>query len=125
MPRNISFMLTTHQVRTRQKDVTRRNGWLFAKVGDVCRAVEKSQGLGKGGKIKPICMIKLIDVRREPLRAMLDDVAYGRAECVREGFPDMTPAEFVEFFCKSHRGVTPSTFITRLEFEYRDEATNG
>lgn len=123
--RNISFMLTTEQVRARTKDVTRRDGWLFAKVGDVYRAVEKSQGLGKGGKIKPICLIGLVDVRREPLRAMLDDVNYGRAECVREGFPDMTPAAFVEFFCKSHRGVTPGTFITRLEFDYPDEATNG
>jgi hypothetical protein len=49
--RNISFMLTTRQVCDRIKTVTRRNGWLFAKPGDLLCAVEKSQGLGKGGKI--------------------------------------------------------------------------
>lgn len=38
----------------------------------------------------------------------------------RMGFPDMTPAEFVEFFCASHAGCTPETEVNRIEFEYLD-----
>jgi hypothetical protein len=129
MPRNISFMLTTSQVRDRTKTVTRRNGWRFLKVGDVLCAVEKSQGLSKGGKVKRICMIRVVDVRQEPLRRMTDDLDYGFAECLREGFPpphpNSEPSEFVSFFCNSHRGVTPEKPVTRIEFEYLDEAAHG
>lgn len=121
MPRNISFMLTTDQVRARTKTVTRRNGWRFLKAGDVLCAVEKSQGLGKGGKVKRIGMIRVVDVREERLGAMLEDGLYGRAECAREGFPEMSAAEFVRFFMNSHRGVTPDAEVTRIEFEYLDQ----
>lgn len=30
----------------------------------------------------------------------------------------MTPAEFVAFFCSTHRAVTPTTNITRITWEY-------
>lgn len=116
--RNLSFMLTGPQFLDRSKDVTRRLGWLFAKAGDVVMGVEKSQGLGKGGKIKPYGKVQFVDVRREPLRRMIDDPVYGREECRREGFPDMTPEQFVAFWCRSHRGATPETDVTRLEFKY-------
>lgn len=122
MPRNISFMLTTAQFLDRSKDVTRRNGWAFLKAGDILCGVEKSQGLGKGGKVKRLGMIRVKDARPEPLRRMTDDEAYGRQECIREGFPPphekSDPKEFVQFFCMSHRGVTPDKVITRIEFEY-------
>lgn len=49
--RNMSFMLTTAQIRDRSKTVTRRLGWWNLRVGDVVMACEKCQGLGKGGKI--------------------------------------------------------------------------
>lgn len=120
--RNMSFMLTTEQVRSQTKTVTRRNGWRNAKAGDRICAVEKSQGLGKGGKIKRLCEIEIIDVRQEPLRRMTDEPEYGFAECNKEGFPFGHrygwPSEFVAFFCGSHRGVTPDSEITRIEFKY-------
>lgn len=121
MPRNLSFALTTAQFLDGSKDVTRRNGWLFLKAGDILCAVEKSQGLGKGGKIKRLGMIRVVDVRREPLRRMTDDPDYGFDETRREGFPmphvKNLPSEFVSFFCASHKGVTPDSVITRIEFE--------
>lgn len=121
MPRNISFALTTPQFLDGSKDVTRRNGWAFLKAGDILCAVEKSQGLGKGGKVKRLGMIRVKNVRREPLRRMMDDLDYGFAETTREGFPDPGPKHwpsvFVEFFCNSHKGVTADTPITRIEFE--------
>ena len=75
-------------------------------------------GLRKGERVKRLAVLRVVNVRREPMRRMTDDVAYGTAECAREGFPEMTPAEFVAFFCASHRGCTPETEITRIEFEY-------
>lgn len=118
--RNISFMLTTAQIQARTKTVTRRNGWKFLKVGDLLCAVEKSQGLGKGGKIKRLGTIRVTDVRREPLRRMMVDRRYGRIEARLEGFPEMSGAQFAEFFIGSHKGVTPDNLVTRIEFEYVD-----
>jgi hypothetical protein len=37
-----------------------------------------------------------------------------------EGFPQMTPPEFVSFFCRTHRGCQAGTEITRIEWRYLD-----
>jgi hypothetical protein len=121
MPRNISFALTTGQFKARTKTVTRRLGWERLKVGDVLCGVVKSQGLKSGEKVDRLGMIRVADVRREPLRRMLDDLDYGFAETDREGFPTGPmhwPSEFVQYFCKSHKGCTPESIITRIEYEY-------
>jgi len=53
---------------------------------------------------------------------MTDDLLYGVDECFREGFGDHPtlyfPIRFVDFFCGSHKGCTPETVVTRIEFEY-------
>ena len=110
--RAISFMLTTEQVLARTKDVTRRNGWATLKAGDRMRGVRKAMGLKKGEKHELLAEIEVVSVRRERLDAIDQD------DCVREGFPDMTPAGFVNMFCDSHKGVTMSSIITRIEFKY-------
>lgn len=119
--RNISFALTTPQFLNGTKDVTRRVGWLFLKAGDLLCAVEKGQGLGKGGSVKRLGTIRVKSVRRETLSMMSSYGTYGRAECVREGFPPphpkSEPSVFVDFFCKTHKGCGPSTTVTRIEFE--------
>lgn len=111
MPRNISFFHTQHQIRAQTKTVTPRLGWLFLKPGDILNACEKCQGLGKGGKIKRLGPIQVISVRREFLSAITAD------DCKREGFPWMSPSDFVEFFCEA-MGCKPGTIVTRIEFEY-------
>lgn len=117
MPRNISFMLTTPQFIDGSKDVTRRLGWLFLREGDELMGVEKSQGLGKGGKIKKLGLIRILDVRRERLDEMIARPEYGYEEVRREGFPSMAPNGFVSFFCKSHKGCEFGTVVTRIEFK--------
>jgi len=122
--KNISFALTTEQIMEGTKDVTRRLGWLHLKPGQQLRPVRKCMGLRPGEKVVVLRdPIHVISVRREPLRAMLDDIEYGFAECAREGFKDHPdygwPSGFVAMFCATHRGCTPETVITRIEFRYR------
>lgn len=123
MPRLISFSLTTKQVRESTpekpiKDVTRRLGWKNVRVGERMIGCEKVMGRRAGEPLVKIREIEVVSVRREKLRAMQDDLNYGFAECKREGFPEMTPRGFVNFFCQSHKGCTPETTVTRIEFKY-------
>lgn len=122
----MSFALTTAQIMEGTKTVTRRLGWLHAKPGQLLRPVRKGMGLRPGERIDVLRdPIRLVDVRREPLRRMLDDTEYGFAEVVLEGFgehPDYRePSAFVAMFCATHRGCTPDTVVTRLQFEYHWE----
>jgi len=117
--RNMSFMLTTQQVRDGTKTVTRRTGWWFLRPGDVVMACEKCQGLKRGEKIKRIRPIRILSTRGEEL----GDVT--PAECVREGFPGLTPAEFIAMFARAHkwRGTcADAAWVNRIEFEYVEEA---
>lgn len=116
--RNMSFAMTTDQIQDGTKTVTRRLGWLHLKPGDMLRPVRKCMGLKPGEKIEPLREpVRVVSVRREPLRLMTDSV-FGDDECIREGFPDLTPAQFVSMFCASHKPCTPETVVTRIEFEY-------
>lgn len=129
--RNISFALTTEQVRARTKTVTRRLGWKTAKAGDLLQPVLRAQGLNKGERVQKLGgPIRVVSVRRERLGAIT------RADVVREGFPSMTVAEFIEMFGRSHRirEITagrkhlrmtrpcgPDDEVTRIEFAYVEE----
>lgn len=117
--RNMSFALTTRQIEDKSKDITRRMGWLHLKAGEQFQPVKKGMGLKPGEKITRIgSPVHTVSTRREPLRRMTDDLAYGRIECHREGFPNLTPNEFVAMFCATHKGCTPETMLTRIEFSY-------
>jgi hypothetical protein len=139
--RNISFALTTQQVRDHQKTVTRRVGWTFLKVGDLLCAIEKGQGLMKGEKVRRIGVIRVVDVRVERLDRMESESIYGQQECISEGFPNLSPMEFVAMFCASHKipdnrpwglpkrrrqafPMLPCDEVTRIEFEYVDAGGN-
>lgn len=121
MPRNISFSLTTDQIRNRTKTVTRRLGWKNLKPGDILNACVKCMGLKPGEKIQRLGQVRVVSVFQEPLHAMMKE-PYGSNEAEREGFPGMTGTKFVEMFCEHMRpmyGV--ATDVTRIEFEYVDE----
>jgi hypothetical protein len=117
--RNISFALTTDQIRAGTKTVTRRMGWLALKPGELLQPVKKGMGLKPGEKIERLRgPIRVTSVRREMLNEMVRLPAYGRQECDYEGFPDYSPASFVDMFCRSHTGCKPNSIVTRIEFEY-------
>lgn len=112
--RNISFALTTEQVRNQTKTVTRRMGWAGLKPGTLLQPVVKAQGIKKGEHVEKIGAPILIKrVRREPLTAITG------VEVLREGFPAMTCKAFIDFFCESH-GCEPWEKVTRIEFSYTE-----
>jgi hypothetical protein len=113
--RVISMAQTTAQFLDGSKTVTRRVGWKHAKVGMRLRVVRQAQGLPKGANMKTLGYIQLTDVRTEPLSLLTDHLNYGTAECMREGFPNWSPEQFVRFFCATH-AVKPSAMVTRLQF---------
>jgi len=118
--RNISFFLTQRQFKARTKSVTRRLGWKNAKPGDILMGVVKGQGIPKGGSVEKLGPIIVEDTRLEPLFQMAMVPEYGKSECIKEGFPDKTPEEFIEMFC-AHNGSRPHETITRIQFAYLDE----
>lgn len=120
VPRNISFALTTQQIKDRTKTVTRRQGWLFLKRGEILNACVKCMGLQPGEQIERLGQIRVVDVRREPLDRMHMEKDYGRLEASKEGFPEMTGARFVTMFM-DHMGGRPEQEVTRIEFEYLGE----
>lgn len=111
MARNMSFFLTTRQIRERTKTVTRRLKWMNLRAGDIVNAVVKAMGLRPGEKMQKLAEIRIVSVRREA-PTLCDD-----ADAAREGFPEKTGKEFIDLFCK-HMGGGPDQIVTRIEFEY-------
>lgn len=116
MPRLMSVSLTEQAVRDRTKTVTRRDGWAYLKPGDRLTLCRKVMGRKHAdGTVEPLVRIvdvEIVDVRRERLDEITDE------EVVLEGLAPMTAAEFVVFFCASHKGCKPDTVITRIEWRY-------
>lgn len=113
--RNMAFTHTIEQMRAGTKTVTRRAGWTWLAWGTTLCAVEKSMGLGKGGTVKRLGVIRVIGVRREPLDELLYPT-YGAEEMVKEGFPGLDPREFIRRYFAWYTG--PGRMITRIEFEH-------
>jgi len=113
MPRNMSFMLTTDQIRNRTKTVTRRFGWNHIKVGEILNACEKCQGLKKGEKIVKLATIRVVG------KKWIDVESIDRADLVKEGFPNMTPDEFIGILCGNDKRKRAG-MVNRIEFEYLD-----
>ena len=114
MPRLMAVSLTEPQVRNRTKTVTRRAGWRMLRAGDQLTLCRKVMGRKAGEPLERITAVKVVSVRREALDAIT------AADVAAEGFPQWTPAEFVAFFCRTHRGCHPGTEITRIEWRYLD-----
>lgn len=113
MPRNMSFALTTQQIRDRTKTVTRRFGWWNLKPGQIINAVEKSMGIKKGEKINVLCQIRIVSTRQEPLSDMADE------DCAREGFPHFKDKwEFIAMLIEHYNLDHANVPVNRIEFEY-------
>lgn len=108
--RNMSFSMTTQQMYDGTKSVTRRLGWWTLKPGDVLMAVEKCQGLKRGEHVVKIYPIEIVSVESQELWWI------NKPECKREGFPELSPVEFVDMFCE-HNKCEPFAEVNRIEFK--------
>jgi hypothetical protein len=114
MPRLMAVSLTEPQVRARAKTVTRRTGWRMLSTGDHLALCRKVMGRRRGEPLERIATVEVTSIRREPLNAIT------AADVVAEGFPQWSPAQFVDFFCRTHRSAGPGTEITRIQWRYLD-----
>lgn len=113
MPRNMSFAMTTAQIEARTKTITRRFGWWFLKPGDQICAVKKAMGLRKGETVERLALIEVVAVRAEPLELIT------QADVIAEGFPDWTPAQFVQMLVDHYR-IPPREICNVIAFRYLD-----
>ncbi len=109
--RLMSFRMTAEQLLDGSKTVTRRLGWEYLKVGERVAAILE-RNYRKKGRPRRMGIVTAVSVRRERLDAIQTE------DCVAEGFPEMTPAEFVTMFCKA-RHCHPSTIVTRIKFAFQ------
>jgi hypothetical protein len=115
--RHMSFALTVEPMKRHEKGCTRRYGWDDIKVGELIQAVERCQGLKKGEHVKKLDIIRVTAERWEPLTQMVEFPEYGKAEVILEGFPTMSPSEFVLMVAK-HNKKEPYQMVHRIQFEY-------
>lgn len=127
MSRLMSVAFTEQAVRDRTKTVTRRKGWLFAKPGDRITLCRKVMGRKKGEPLERICDVEIVSVHRERLNALTWEAGtskdYGEREVAREGFPGMSPSDFIQQFFVDAQGMSPTDVVTRIEWRYLDEVT--
>lgn len=115
--KNIAFSKTINQCRSRLKTVTRRWAWSDLKPGTILQQVEKGQGIPRGGKVKKIYPIQVINNRAEPLNRIMLETEYGAKEMILEGFPGMQPCDFVSMLCEGDKHK-PQDIIHRIDFRY-------
>lgn len=133
MARLMSVAFTEQAVRARRKTVTRRKGWWtdkngrhLVKVGDRITLCRKVMGRKAGEPLVRLVDVEVIDVRREPLRRLTEETFegvptdYAINEVRREGFPRMSPEDFVEKFFIAAQGIYPDQLVTRIEWRYLD-----
>jgi hypothetical protein len=123
----MSVALTTDAVIERRKTVTRRKGWWLDKngrrllhVGDTLTLCRKVQGRKPGEPIERLAEVEVVDVRREPLSDLLLMPIYARREVEAEGFPGMSPHDFVNNYFILAQGMTPEDLVTRIKWRYLD-----
>lgn len=115
--KRMAFGLTIEAIEKHTKTVTRRPAetWRTLKAGDRIVAVDKVMGLKKGQSPRILGVIRVTDVRVESLLAITPE------DCIREGFPDKTPAEFMKAYVDAYGlSLNDARFfeVRRIEFEY-------
>ena len=112
MARLMSVAFTEDSVRRRRKSVTRRKGWTFLSPGTRLTLCRKVMGRKPGEPLVRIVDVEVVSVRRERLDCITDE------EVALEGFPDMTPEEFVRRYFVDAQGMRPDDVVTRIEWTY-------
>ena len=122
MARLMSVAFTEAAVRNRSKTVTRRKGWVFLKPGDRLTLCRKVMGRKAGEPLERIVDVEVVHVQRHPLSSLLTcDPQEAADEMTREGFPGLSPTEFVRRFFVEAQGMDVGDLVTRIEWRYLDD----
>jgi hypothetical protein len=123
MPRLMSVAFTEAAVVARQKTVTRRKGWLMLKPGDRLTLCRKVMGRKKGEPLVRVAEVEVVSVTRERLDDLLrTDISNNEGEVAREGFPGMTPEDFIQRFFVDAQGMSAEDVVTRIEWRYLESS---
>ena len=138
MSRLMSVAYTEQAVLERRKTVTRRKGWWLDKngrpllvAGDGLTLCRKVMGRKAGEPLVRLVDVEVVDVRREPLGRLTEETAeglpthYAVREVELEGFPGMSPEDFVERFFVKAQGIYPDHDVTRIEYRYLDSEVSA
>jgi len=87
--------------------------------GDQLTLCRKVMSRRHGEPLDRIATVEVVSVRRE----LLDAVT--AAEVAAEGFPQMIPAQFTDFFCATHRGCGPGTEVTVIQWRSRGSCSRS
>ena len=116
--RLMSFSATWPQILDGSKTVTRRLGWAHLKPGERFQAIQKGQGLKKGERVVRGPVLECVS--NDPENLFQVGYLHDDHETAREGFPEMTPRQFVEMF-KELNKCKSSQSVNRIEFKYVEE----
>jgi hypothetical protein len=121
----MSCSMTVDQVRDRTKTETRRAWWTWKDLqpGEHLLLIEKGMGLPKGAKQVVLAEVEVVG--NDSVR--MCDIS--PAEVAAEGFPHMTPDEFVAFWMRGHGlrfgygdgGVLRTFVVRRISWRYVDD----
>lgn len=116
MSRRMACSLTVDAVRDRTKTVTRRQTttWRNLKPGDRLTLIEKGMGLPKGARQVVLAEVEVVS---NEIVDLDDDM--NEAECAAEGFPHLSPAEFVDMWCAAHGIRQPYCYVECRRIEWR------
>lgn len=116
MTKRMSCRLTQPQVRNRTKTCTRRDPatWVDTKPGHLITLIEQGQGLKLGQKQVVLDTVRCLQNYLEPL-AMIT-----QQDVIAEGFPDWTPEQFIEFYCRE-KGGEPVQMVRIIRWEYLED----
>lgn len=124
MARRMSCSLTIDAVGARTKTVTRRHitTWKNLRPGDRLTLIEKGMGLAKGERQVVLAEVEVVSNTFVRLWDIDED------ECAREGFPHMSPPDFIDMWIESHhvpdfrdQNEAMHYVVRRIEWRYLDE----
>jgi len=112
--RNMSFLHTWDQFSAMEKTETCRVGWGDLAIGERIQGVKKCMGLKKGEHVEKghVIIVKKVEA------IFTEAWFFTKLNVISEGFPELTPYEFVYNILIAKCKINHGRAINRITFEY-------